>query len=113
MACGQSSNIVKKKNCLIWQISTEAINSTIWRFCSLQKGASEEEINVLPKYKFRCEGFTKTGGDLVVPSNGVMMIVSTASGGAIVERALSAEDAVRHHSLDLLFVEILNNVIGN
>lgn len=58
-----------------------------------QEGASEEDINMLPKYKFQRTGsFAKAGADMAGPSGGVLSILG-ATVGAAEERALPAEDA--------------------
>ncbi|KAI5065261.1 hypothetical protein GOP47_0019956 [Adiantum capillus-veneris] len=57
-----------------------------------QEGASEQEINMLPKYKFRRSGsFSKAGEDCAGPFGGVMSILGSTP-GAKEERALPAED---------------------
>ncbi|MCO5596401.1 hypothetical protein L7F22_050462 [Adiantum nelumboides] len=57
-----------------------------------QEGASEQEINMLPKYEFRRTGsFSKAGGDYAGPFGGVMTILGSTQ-GATEERALPAED---------------------
>ena len=59
----------------------------------VQEGASDEDIDLLPKYKFRRIGNYVTTGDLYNPSGGVMSILA-ATPGAGGERVLLAEDAV-------------------
>lgn len=58
-----------------------------------QEGASEEDLNLLPQYRFRRTGsFAKTGsGDVAGPSGGVMS--RNDSTGLAAERVLPAEDA--------------------
>ncbi|KAG6552470.1 hypothetical protein Mapa_005890 [Marchantia paleacea] len=55
-----------------------------------QEGASEEDINSLPKYKFRRTGHDKASGDK--SQGGIMSLVGPASEDTT-ERALSPEDA--------------------
>ncbi|KAL3697390.1 hypothetical protein R1sor_011466 [Riccia sorocarpa] len=56
-----------------------------------QEGASEEDINSLPKYKFRrTEGIDKSSGD---KSQGGIMSLVAPSSEEPTERALSSEDA--------------------
>lgn len=58
-----------------------------------QEGASEEDINMLPKYKFQLTGsFAKAGENMAGPSGGVLSILSATAGPAG-ERELPAEDA--------------------
>ncbi|KAH7416135.1 hypothetical protein KP509_14G077300 [Ceratopteris richardii] len=60
----------------------------------IQEGASEEELNMLPKYIFRQTGSsTRSGMDMAGPSGGVMSLISTRLSGAAAEQTLSAEDA--------------------
>ncbi|CAM6122597.1 unnamed protein product [Calypogeia fissa] len=54
-----------------------------------QEGASEEDINSLPKYKFRRTGHDKSAGDK--SQGGVMSLVGPSENSN--ERVLSAEDA--------------------
>lgn len=57
-----------------------------------QEGASEEDINSLPKFKFRRTGsFEKNDGEKSGPSRGVMSFIGISD--APKERLLSAEDA--------------------
>lgn len=59
-----------------------------------QEGASEEDLNLLPKYRFtRTGSYAKAGGDMAGRSGGVMSIISAGSSGPTVERVLPAEDA--------------------
>ncbi|BBN01376.1 E3 ubiquitin-protein ligase SDIR1 [Marchantia polymorpha subsp. ruderalis] len=55
-----------------------------------QEGATEEDINSLPKYKFRRTGHDKSNGDK--SQGGIMSLVGPASEDTT-ERALSPEDA--------------------
>lgn len=59
-----------------------------------QEGASDEDLNLLPKYKFKRTGsYPKAGVEMASPSGGVMSIIGTRPPGASAERALPAEDA--------------------
>ncbi|MCO5594505.1 hypothetical protein L7F22_048537 [Adiantum nelumboides] len=59
-----------------------------------QEGASEEDLNLLPKYKFRRIGtYSKAGAGMASPSGGTMSIIGTRPSGANSERVLPAEDA--------------------
>eukprot|EP00250_Pteridium_aquilinum_P008536 c18023_g2_i1 orf=173-1360(-) len=60
-----------------------------------QEGASEEDLNLLPKYRFKRTGsYAKAGGDMTGPSGGVMSLLGGAGpSGPTVERVLPAEDA--------------------
>ncbi|MCO5586177.1 hypothetical protein L7F22_040116 [Adiantum nelumboides] len=59
-----------------------------------QEGASEEDLNLLPKYKFRRIGtYPKAGAYMANPSGGTMSIIGTRPSGATLERVLPAEDA--------------------
>ncbi|KAL3743473.1 hypothetical protein ACJRO7_018724 [Eucalyptus globulus] len=56
-----------------------------------QEGATQEEINQLPRYKFRRVGdYDKTNEETQPSSGGIMM---ECDGGTSIERALSQEDA--------------------
>eukprot|EP01018_Ginkgo_biloba_P012597 Gb_08354 [translate_table: standard] len=57
-----------------------------------QEGASEEDISLLPKYKFRCIGGSeKINGEKSGPFGGIMSL--TCGGESSSERDLSPEDA--------------------
>ncbi|KAI5081734.1 hypothetical protein GOP47_0001477 [Adiantum capillus-veneris] len=59
-----------------------------------QEGASEEDLNLLPKYKFRrLGGHPKAGPDMASPSGGTMSIIGTMPPGATAERVLPTEDS--------------------
>jgi hypothetical protein len=69
------------------------LNSTSVICLCQQQGASDEDIELLPKYKFHRTGNYVSTGDASTPSGGVMSLLNSTP-GASGERILQAEDAV-------------------